>query len=666
VNNLEDPEWVEVFQEFAVESREQLEQAEAMLIGIERDRMQGRPINTESVGALFRTFHTVKGTAGFLTLDRTVHVAHDAENLLARVRSGELLPESDHITALCHAVDFLVASIAHVSRTGDDSAMADEATLIVDTLVALNATPAAGNIASLPPVAEPEAQGPGATAHDAAPRTYDAPPSLYAPEGSAGAMPAEPSIPALAAMSLSFDGAQPAPAQTLTLPTASQPHSPAHTEARPPAAQPAEAPPEPSPPKPRRAPAPSASGKKTPQPRDTAPREVIRVDAARVDALLNMIGELVIAENMTSREVGEALPNSRGLLQLQRVTRQLQDITMSIRMVPVQGVFRKMHRLVRDLTKKQGKLAELIVIGEDTEVDKSLVDSLGDPLVHILRNAIDHGLETPEDRVAAGKQEQGTLTLEASHHGGEVHIQVRDNGRGIDRDRVLARARERGLIEDGRELPDADVFQLLFEPGFSTVEKVTDVSGRGVGMDVVKRNVERFNGRVIVSSTPGLGTTMTLRVPLTLAIVDGMLLRVGEQTYTVPMIQVKESIPLQETSITDLPGSGELVEIRGTFVPFLRLSTLFDVKSPPPRDPEEPDQSIVVFLDGADGLVGILVDEVLGQQQTVIKPMPPLLAHVSAASGCCILGDGRVSLIIDGNALSTIGRSSRGKGGMAA
>ncbi|MFK7990494.1 MAG: chemotaxis protein CheA [Sandaracinaceae bacterium] len=630
MNNLDDPEWVEVFSEFAEETKEALERAEATLMAVERDRMSGGAVDPESIAALFRTFHTVKGTAGFLSLEQIVRVAHHAENLLARVRAGELLPSSDHITTLCESVDFLVGGVEHVGRTGEDAALRDRGVPLIETL--RRAVEEPSNTQEAPSEAEavPEPTAPEPTASEpTASEPTASEPTASEPTASEPTAP-EPTAPESAEQALQ------AAVETMEAVVSASP------------------------------PAPAASAPAESTPRRAAPerREVIRVDAARIDALLNMVGELVIAENMTSREVGEALHGNRGLLQLQRVTRQLQDLTMSIRMVPIRGVFRKMHRLVRDLCQRQGKRAELLVFGEDTEVDKSLVDTLGDPLVHLLRNAIDHGLETPEDRRAAGKPIQGTVRLTASHRGGEVLIEIEDDGRGIDRDKVVQRARERGLLPPNAEPSDADAYQLLFAPGFSTAAQVTDVSGRGVGMDVVKRNIERFNGRVEVTSTLGAGTKMTLRVPLTLAIVDGMLLRIGQQHYTVPMLQVREAVPMKDLKLTDLPGGAELVELREHYVPFLRLGELFGV----PVVEDEATAPIVVFIEGAGGLVGILVDDVVGQQQTVIKPMPPMLPAVRAASGCCILGDGQVSLILDANALSSIGKSRllRSNGGQAA
>ncbi|MCA9608565.1 MAG: chemotaxis protein CheA [Myxococcales bacterium] len=630
MSNLDDPEWVEVFAEFAEESREALARAEEQLIAMERERMLGHPVDAEVVSDLFRTFHTVKGTAGFLALEQIVGVAHVSENILSGVREGRIEPQSPHVTALCEAVDFLVQGIGHVGRTGEDGPLAGRATALHERLTALELGIAA------PATAEevtPEEE------ETAAVEETDEP--IAAEEEVVEEAPVEEEV---------------APEDEVSGEKEIAPEPPAREEAKgaPLAPPPAQLPPASAKPpaKPAARPATPTSGQRAEEGAVAhGEREVIRVDAARVDALLNMVGELVIAENMTRRELGEALEGSRGLLSLRRVTRQLQDITMSIRMIPVRGAFRKMHRLVRDLTHKQGKLTRLVVLGEDTEVDKSLVDALGDPLVHILRNSIDHGLETPDVRRRSGKAEEGTIVLEAGHQGGEVVIAVSDDGRGLDREAILRRAVERGLVPADREMSDAEVHQLLFEPGFSTAAQVTDVSGRGVGMDVVRRRVESFNGRVQITSTPGQGTRITLRVPLTLAIVDGMLVRVGDQIYTAPMVQVRESIPLAETTVTDLPEGTELVELRGRFVPFIRLTQLFGQ-----GEREAGKHAIVVFLEGSDGVVGVLVDEVLGQQQTVIKPLPPLLAHARAVSGCCILGDGRVALILDGNSLSALGR----------
>lgn len=326
---------------------------------------------------------------------------------------------------------------------------------------------------------------------------------------------------------------------------------------------------------------------------------------------------------------------------------------MAVRMVPISGTFRKMIRLVHDLSAKFGKKARLEILGETTEIDKTVAELISDPLVHIIRNAVDHGLETPEERVAAGKEETGTIRLEARHEGGEIWLLIQDDGRGLDREKILAKARDRGMVEgDGNSLTDAQVFQLLFEAGFSTAEQVTDVSGRGVGMDVVKRNIEKLKGQIDTSSIPGKGTSFVLRIPLTVAIIEGMLVRVGRAKYTVPLLAVRECTCLTPEQITKPMRGQEIVKVRDEIIPVIRLYQLHDVTP----DTASLEEGVLVILENKEEIVGLFVDEILGQHQTVIKAFPQYMGEVRSVSGCTILGDGDVSLILDPKGLMAMAK----------
>jgi two-component system chemotaxis sensor kinase CheA len=326
-----------------------------------------------------------------------------------------------------------------------------------------------------------------------------------------------------------------------------------------------------------------------------------------------------------------------------KIIRELQDLTMSLRMVPLKSVFQKMNRLVRDLARKSGKQVEFLTEGEDTEIDRNMVESLNDPLVHMIRNSLDHGVETAEQRREKGKNPTGTVLLRAYHAAGNVVIELHDDGKGLDRDRISAKAVEKGLIEKGRDIPDNEVFNLIFAPGFSTAEKITDVSGRGVGMDVVKRNIESLRGRIEVSSTAGEGTTFHVRLPLTMAITDAMILRVGQSRYLLPTISIEQSFQPETEAIFTVTGRGEMVLLRGELLPMFRLHELFHI----PEAVQEPQEGLLIVIEGDGKRCALMVDELLGQQQVVIKSLGRNMASIPGVSGGAILGDGRVGLILD-------------------
>jgi two-component system chemotaxis sensor kinase CheA len=379
-------------------------------------------------------------------------------------------------------------------------------------------------------------------------------------------------------------------------------------------------------------------------------RNDIRVDLTKLDALINLVGELVIAESMVTRNPAvlklEDESLERAVHHLRRILSDLQDVSMVVRMIPLSSTFRKMMRVVHDLSTKLGKPVKLELIGEDTEVDKSVIELLSDPLVHILRNSLDHGIETPEERLKSGKPEIGTITIEAKHESGEVLIIISDDGRGMDRGKILAKAMERGLVRDPNGLRDWEILNLIFEPGFSTAKKITDVSGRGVGMDVVKKNIEKLKGHIELHSKFGVGSTVVLRIPLTLAIMDGMLVRVGTARYTLPMSSIRETFRPVAERITLTPDAQEVVRVRDELIPVVRLHRVHGKKP----DSERLEDGILIVVEGGSTTAALFADEILGQQQTVIKGLSEYLGMLGGArgvSGCTILGDGEVSLILD-------------------
>ncbi len=373
----------------------------------------------------------------------------------------------------------------------------------------------------------------------------------------------------------------------------------------------------------------------------------LRVSVEKVDQLINLVGELVITQAMlaqNSKSIDTALYQrlAAGLANLDRNTRDLQESVMSIRMIPMSTVFSRFPRMLRDLASKLGKKVDFVTQGEATELDKGLVEKITDPLTHLVRNSCDHGIELPAERLAHGKPEQGTITLSASHQGGSIVIEVRDDGRGLSRDKLINKARQRG-IDAPDSMTDAEVWNLIFEPGFSTADVVTDVSGRGVGMDVVKKNIAAAGGTVEIESAAGYGMRVSVRLPLTLAIMDGMSVGVGEEVYILPLSSVVESFQVSEHTVKTIGGSGRVVEVRGDYMPVMDLEQLFNV----PRYDSENAAAIMVVIEADGGRVALMVDELLGQQQVVVKNLEANYRKVDDVSGATIMGDGRVALILD-------------------
>ncbi|KAF7769049.1 two-component system, chemotaxis family, sensor kinase CheA [Pseudoalteromonas citrea] len=375
----------------------------------------------------------------------------------------------------------------------------------------------------------------------------------------------------------------------------------------------------------------------------------IRVGIDKVDSLINMVGELVITQAMLSQigeqEITETTITSlqEGLAQLAHNTRDLQENVMRIRMLPISFVFSRFPRLVRDISQKLNKQVELKLVGEQTELDKTVMEKISDPMVHLVRNSLDHGLETPEERVAAGKDPVGIVTLNAFHQGGNIVIEIMDDGQGLNTQRIKEKAITNGLVQPEDELSADEINELIFMPGFSTADEVSDISGRGVGMDVVRRNIQALNGSVEVSSAPGVGSTFTIRLPLTLAILDGQLVKVAQHTYIIPLISIVESLQIDITKVSRVGKDLDVLRLRDEYIPILRLYDIFTHKGAI----EELDKTLLVVVESDNHKVGLLVDDLLAQQQVVIKSLEANYQKVDGISGATILGDGRVSLIID-------------------
>lgn len=594
---------VELLNEFLQEAREHLAQADVHLLTLEAE-----PEHEEAISAVFRAFHTVKGAAGLLQLRAILSLSHVAESLLDQVRQGNIRMAGSVIDICFEATDGLRQLVEEQQAVLCGEPARHDADWLGDLVSRLDAM--ARSQRPVQRVGEILVES-GAASPESVERAL---------REQAGA-----EVPKKLGEVLVADG-EVNPRDAVEALRRQQ-------EQRRPVAQ---------------------------------ARESIKVDADRLDLLVDLIGELVIAEAMVSQTPldGEdaAAVLGRRLGQMDKITRELQSISMSLRMVPVRGTFQKMARLVRDLAKKQEKDVEFVTEGEDTELDKNVVDMVADPLMHMVRNSVDHGIESPEERVLAGKPRQAKVVLRAYHEGGGIYIDIIDDGKGLDRQAILAKAIEKGLVQPGDEPPDSDVWALIFQPGFSTAKEVTDVSGRGVGMDVVQRNINALHGRIEIRSERGKGSTFSIRLPLTLAIIDGMAVITGQERFIIPIGNVVRATRPQPGEVHTVHGRGEVLHQHDQLIPLFRLHTLMDI----PDAVRDPEQGIVLILEDAGRRIGLLADDLLGQQQVVIKPLGKGLGSVSGLAGGAIMPDGRVGLILDTAGLfqSARGADDR-KGGMA-
>ncbi|OYP39135.1 chemotaxis protein CheA [Rhodopirellula sp. MGV] len=376
-----------------------------------------------------------------------------------------------------------------------------------------------------------------------------------------------------------------------------------------------------------------------------AHRESVRVNGERLDSMINQIGELVIGISMVEQEWAgmNGGTDSPAIVQLSKIVRDLQEQSLSLRMVPVAATFQKMARIVRDLSSRLGKKINFEVSGEETELDKTVVDQIGDPLIHMIRNSVDHGIESPETRIAAGKPAEGEISVRAFHQGGNIFIELKDDGKGMDLDRIRQKAIDRGIVHPDEKLSQQEICELVFHAGLSTAEKVTDVSGRGVGMDVVRRNIESLKGSVTLNSKPGKGTVVTVRLPLTLAILDGLLISLGSEVYVIPLLSVVESFRPKRSEVKRLANNMDVVQVRGEVVPILHLHSVLNLSDAQ----TDPCQGLLVIVEDHDMKFALLVDDLIGQQQAVIKNLEANFRKVNGIAGATILGDGRVALILD-------------------
>lgn len=683
------------YQIFFEEAGENLDQMEQMLLDLDLSAA-----NDEELNGIFRCAHSIKGGAATFGFSDVAELTHQMESLLDRLRRHELQPIPAMVDVLLDSADASRSLLARHQSGGQGEAVSTAD--LVRRIAELAAGQAPTATAPVPPAPAPAPVAEPVLAPAAAPALAPAPASVggaaralqiqigplerleqadaikelfrdIAGLGTIEDLPAtvpqtrlyavqtsstDDDLLDLFAFHVAKEQVQIRPlAEAVRMETAAQaepdmasgapygffpgaPGAPAEQQAAAAAQSVANA-------SGARSAAPRAGDAKSAQMESTT----IRVDVKKVDQLINLVGELVITQAMLAQNSQGLDPAAyqqllAGLADLDRNTRDLQESVMSIRMIPMSIVFSRFPRMLRDVANKLGKKVDLVTLGEATELDKGLVEKITDPLTHLVRNSVDHGIEAPEDRIAAGKPEHGTITLSASHQGGSIVIEVRDDGKGMSREKILRKARERGMdVSDA--MPDSEVWQLIFAPGFSTADVVTDVSGRGVGMDVVKRNIAALNGSVEIDSAEGYGMRVAVRLPLTLAIMDGMSVGVGNEVYILPLSSVVESFQVNPDDVSTVAQGSQLVKVRDEYMPVISLEKVFQV----PRQDQDKSSTIMVVVESDGSRIALLVDELLGQHQVVVKNLESNYRKVANVSGATILGDGTVALILDTSSL---------------
>jgi two-component system, chemotaxis family, sensor kinase CheA len=593
--NLESQDDLELLNEFCNEGKDLLSQVEQGVLILEED-----PAHRETLNQVFRAFHTFKGGAGFLGLEPIKDLAHNLESLLDAARQNSLVIDKSVINLILAGGDTLRKFVDGIEQTirSDNKT----APIIVPTreLIERVRSTLDGN--------------PGEV-------------TIEKPSGTSVLAIEPPSEPA--SEPINQPASEPADEAKIIAPIAKIkkpiPTLPKEIE-------------EPQP-------------KPSPKPKATNLSNFVKIDTQKLDALIDLVGELVIAKSMVvehpvvAGQQSEEL--SRELRQLSRIATDLQRNAMSLRMVPIRTTFQKMNRLVRDLANSQNKQICLVTKGEDTELDRNIVEALAEPMIHMLRNSIDHGIERPAEREGLGKSAEGKIEIEACHQAGGILIRIEDDGRGIDPARILAKARERGIIDSDFNGNTHEILSLIFEPGFSTAETITDVSGRGVGMDVVRGSISRLRGRIDVQSVIGKSTTFSIYLPLTLAIIDGMLVGAGSQRFIIPTLSIQESFKPTASMLSTLKGRGQLVNLRGRLIPMISLCQKLKID----KGSNDPSEGIILIINSGGQAKGLLVDHLISKQEVVIKPMGDTLQSQPVYSGAAIMGDGRVALILDPDAL---------------
>ncbi len=602
----------EMVESFVAETNDLLDIAENTLLEVE-----GAPSAAHLIDESFRSIHTVKGNAGFFGFSRIERMCMDIESKMDTVRKGNRKADHNLVTELLTGLDDLRTALAEIAAEGGGKQEQEETAAGEGED---KAAEAAGN------TGEQETQASGAA--EEGPEVSEHPEEEYKPLGDVlvemGAAKPDDIEEALDEQQkkigeiLVSEGA----AEKDVVEKVLSEQAAARSEAE-------------------------EKGQKY-----KIRRKDIRVDMNRLDKLFDLMGELITAEAMVTTHPeleGKELENfERAASSMGKITREMQEITMSIRMIPLEGLFNKMRRLVRDLAQKFEKSVNLHISGQETEMDRNVIEEISDPLVHIIRNAIDHGVEGTETRKAAGKDPTGNIWLNAKYEGNEIWITVQDDGGGLKREKILKKALENNLIEgDGSDMDIEDVGKLIFEPGFSTADKVSEISGRGVGMDVVKRNIDKLRGKIGIESEEGSGTAIILKIPLTLAIIDSIAFRVGSMKYCMPIDDVVEFQKIEVHQITRTGNGEKVLNLRNEILPIVELYKFYTIKS----DIQKLEEGLFIILKAAKKKAAVFVDEIIGNRQVVIKPLPEFMGQIRAISGCSIMGSGDISLIIDSSAL---------------
>jgi two-component system chemotaxis sensor kinase CheA len=582
-----------LLRDFIAEGLEYIDEIEVNILNLEQS-----PEDKDYINAIFRPFHSIKGVASFLNLEKIRTLAHSLENLLDKARNGNIMVTPPLIDVILDGADALKTMIGQLRDQLESRPV---------TPMKLDLVDLGGRIEKIDKGLEVESKVKKLG-------------EILVDEGAISQAELE--------KTLHEPGKEPTKKLGEVL---------------------------------------IEEGKVTPKQVSQALRKqteqvtdmsTIRVDIRKLDDMIDMVGELVITQSMVQQGLTNTMGSDRNLMrdiaQLFRITSGLQRVSTGLRMVPIKQTFQRMSRLVRDLAKNSGKLVAVELVGEETEIDRNMVDEIYNPLVHMIRNSVDHGLEPPDERIRVGKPEKGLIQLKAYHGGGSVVIEISDDGRGLNKDKIIAKAMKNGAIQSADGLSDQDIFKLIFLPGLSTAEKVTDVSGRGVGMDVVKQAIEKLRGKAEIESTFGKGTTFITRFPLTMAIIDGMIVKVGTERYILPTTAIRQTLRPAKESINSVVGRGETINVMGQLLPLVRLYELFHI------EPEHvnPWESIVVVVEGEDRSKCLLVDKILGKAEVVIKSLGDSLKSIKGVSGGAILGDGNIGLILDTEGLFELSESA--------
>ena len=571
-----------LMRDFIAEGLEYIEEIEVNILNLENE-----PENKDYINTIFRPFHSIKGVASFLNLEKIRDLAHSLENLLDKARNGEISVTPALIDVVLDGADVLKTLIGQL-RDVLEGKKVDDSGVDIPALKA--------RISKIEQGFDTEA----------APRKIG---EILVDEGIISKEELEKTLKANEATPEKKIG------QALIEEGMVKPKQLSQ-----------------------------ALRKQADQVTDMT---TIRVDTTKLDDLIDMVGELVITQSMIQQDLNNQVnPDkqlTRDISQFFRITSTLQQVSTTLRMIPIKQTFQRMSRLVRDLAKNSGKSISVELIGEDTEIDRNMVDEIYNPLVHMIRNSVDHGLETPEERIKQGKPEKGLIQLKAYHRGGNIVIEITDDGKGLDKNKILQKALKNGMIQSEEGLTDQEIYKFIFLPGLSTAEKVTDVSGRGVGMDVVRQAVEKLRGKIEIESSVGVGTTFITRFPLTLAIIDGMIVKVGTESYILPTISIRQALRPSREAYTNIVDKGEMINAMGRLMPLLRLYEIFNIE---PQH-KEPWDGIVVVVDSESGSKCLLIDEIVGKAEVVVKSLGEGLKNIKGLAGGAILGDGRIGLIID-------------------